>query len=112
MEFTFGYDIENTTKVVQYLKTHYDKSAYEVYYEMGDDEGDGPNAVEILDETILDDEMFIELLANCDGNGEFHEGDEYAEDYDDDYDDGPVQAGPVPDHIKGEWPSDIEKDFF
>jgi hypothetical protein len=87
MLYTFGYDTENTIALVDYLQKNYSEG-YTVYYERGDDDGDGPASIEIDDDSpINDDETFFELLDACDGGGEFDEEDSYEEDYDYDEDD-------------------------
>lgn len=85
MEFTFGYDIENTSKVVQYLQRAYPASAFEVIFadEDYDDEDAGPTAIEVYSDDILEDEKFLDLMADCAGGGDWTEEDEDA--YQDDH---------------------------
>ena len=93
-------------KVVRYLQEKYGEKDFEVIYELGDDpENSGPTAIEVNNDRILDDEMFIELLAGCKGGGEFSFEDEDEDDFYDDYDDDDYDESPTP--SKGTWPKDF-----
>ena len=89
---TFGYDLENTQKVQDYLVANYKTSSNqpdilgkgddvnpdcEIVFEYG---GDTVNAVDIFNPAILRDRQFMRLVNACEGKGHFEEGDE---EYDD-----------------------------
>jgi hypothetical protein len=91
---TFGYDLENTKKVQDYLVANYKTSSNqpdilgkeddanpdcEIVFDYG---GDTISAVDIFNPAILQDRKFMSLVNACEGEGHFEEGDE---EYDDEH---------------------------
>lgn len=64
--YYFGYDLDNVLKVQAYVKDNYSYTDYEMWTGYGDDV---MNALEI--EVKEGDEKLLELISNCDGEGDF-----------------------------------------
>ena len=64
--YYFGYDLDNVLKVQAYVKDNYSYTDYEMWTGYGDDV---MNALEI--KVKAGDEKLLELIANCDGEGDF-----------------------------------------
>ena len=97
---TFGYDLDNVQEVEDYLVANY-KVSSNYPDALGKEDDQDPdcyiiyaygdtvmNGVEIYNPAILQDQEFMDLVGNCDGEGSFKEGDEdYDDDNYDEYDD-------------------------
>jgi hypothetical protein len=97
---TFGYDLDNVQEVEDYLVANY-KVSSNYPDALGKEDDQDPdcyiiyaygdtvmNGVEIYNPAILQDQEFMDLVGNCDGEGSFEEGDEdYDDDNYDEYDD-------------------------
>ena len=69
-EYLFGFDLDNIKLVEDYVKSTYSSTDYEIHVGYGDDV---MNGLEIFNEKMLEDKKFIELIENCDGEGNFDE---------------------------------------
>ena len=75
-EYFFGFDLKKVQAVMKYVKeTYKDEVDYEMYIGYGDDV---MNALEVYNEAITKDEKFLELVNQCEGQGDFNE-EEYEE---------------------------------
>ena len=69
-EYLFGFDLDNIKLVEDYVKSTYSSTDYKIHVGYGDDV---MNGLEIFNEKMLEDKKFIELIENCDGEGNFDE---------------------------------------
>ena len=69
--YYFGFDLEEITKVMVYVKNNYVGGVdYKMYIGLGDD---CMNCLEVCSEEMLKDSKLGELIVECVGEGEFDE---------------------------------------
>ena len=71
--YYFGFDLEEITKVQEYVVESYKEGVdFEMYIEMGDD---CMNCLEVLTKELKKDSKFKSLVLDCEGKGKFNEDD-------------------------------------
>jgi hypothetical protein len=79
-DYLFGFDLECIENVMSYLKENYKEGEdFKMWIEIGDEV---MNGLEVFSEDVSEDEIFLELIEKCDGEGNFN-----IEDYEDDVED-------------------------
>ena len=70
--FGFGYDMEEVSKVQNYVESNFvEGKDFKIFFGMGDDV---MNWLEVDDSSsLLKDEKFIKLIKECEGGGGFKE---------------------------------------
>jgi hypothetical protein len=81
-DYLFGFDLVNVKKVMSYLENNYvSESDFKMWIERGEDV---MNGLEVFNKDLVEDEKFLSLVYDCDGEGKFElerdDVDEYVED--------------------------------